>query len=67
VYDDDWLNEMRNGKGTLRYANGDVYEGYRLEDNSNGTGANGNVYEGDWLDEKRNGKGTLRYANGDVS
>ena len=43
-----------------------MYEGVWLEDNSNGSCANGDVIEGDWLDEKRNGKDTLRNANGDV-
>ena len=41
-----------NGKGTLKYANGDVYEGDFDEGVEHGKGtlkyANGDVYEGDW-------------------
>jgi hypothetical protein len=40
------------GKGTMKYFNGDVYEGGWIEDKKHGKGimkySNNDVYEGDW-------------------
>ena len=70
VYEGDFINNKRTGKGVYRWANGDVYEGDSLDGERTGKGvyrwANGDVYEGDWLDGYQTGKGVFRWANGDV-
>ena len=59
-----------NGRGTLRFANGNVYEGDFKNNVREGKGtlrfANGEVYEGDFKNGRREGKGTYRFANGEV-
>jgi len=46
VYEGQWNNDQRNGKGNFEY-------------NSLGTltCSNGDVYKGDWKDDSKNGKG----------
>jgi hypothetical protein len=67
VYEGDWKDNKRDGKGKMTFANGDVYEGDWKDNKRDGKGketfANGNVYEGDWKDDKRNGKGKETWAN----
>ena len=69
IYQGDWYNNKKKGKGTMTYANGDNYDGYWRDDkmNSNGifTYANGDLYFGEWKNDKKEGKGTMRYKNGD--
>ena len=61
---------MRSGKGTMKYKNGDFYDGNWMDDRKNGKGimryANGDVYEGEWFVDVIFGKGLMRYNNGDV-
>jgi hypothetical protein len=64
-------DKIHAGRGTMKYASGDVYEGELKDgDNRHGRGmyryANGNVYEGEWKDDRRHGRGTNRFADGDV-
>jgi len=51
VYEGDFLNDMRIGKGTIKFADGRklIILG---------------VYEGDFLNDMRSGKGTLKFADG---
>ena len=62
--------DNREGRGTLRYANGDVYEGEYKEGKKEGRGtmryANGSVYEGEWKGGKNDVCGTYRCASGRV-
>ena len=55
----------RNGKGTMKYANGDVYDGLWFENKRNGKGTmtyvNGDVYEGLWQADKFQGIGTFTH------
>ena len=43
---------MKNGKGILKFNNGDIYDGDWRDDEKNGKGiyqfSNGDSYEGDW-------------------
>ncbi len=55
---------------TIRYDNGDVYEGDISGVNRNGNGkmtfsATGDVYEGGFLNDEMSGYGVMTYANGD--
>ena len=70
VYEGEFVDGKRNGKGKYTYADGTVYEGDFIDGNFNGKGkytfANGDVYEGDFIDDKRTGKGKYTFANGTV-
>ena len=48
--------------GTMKYRDGDVYEGDWLEGEMHGKGImkylDDDIYEGDWFEGKRQGKGT---------
>lgn len=61
---------QREGRGTYRFAAGDVYEGDWKADEREGRGrmsyANGGVYEGDYTANMKQGLGTYLYASGDV-
>ena len=58
------------GWGTIRFADGDVYEGEWKADEKEGRGTyryvSGNVYEGEFKTGEKEGRGTCRYADGDV-
>ena len=68
------VNNLKEGKGKITFANGNIYEGEFKDDLKNGNGkftfANGNIYEGEFKDDMRHGKGTLYckeiYDDGDV-
>ncbi len=59
---------MPHGKGTVTYANGDVYEGNfdmgKLSGEGIMTYKNGSVFKGNWKKDKREGKSVLTTANG---
>ena len=58
------------GRGTMVFASGDMYEGQWLAGERQGRGkltnATGNVYEGEWAKDERHGHGKDTYATGDV-
>lgn len=61
----DYLNR------TIRYDNGDIYEGDIKGLARNGVGkmtfaATGDVYEGGFVNDKMTGQGKMTYANGDI-
>ena len=64
-----WAGQME-GRGTLRLASGDVYEGEWKADKKEGRGTiwlvGGDMYEGEYKAGKEEGHGTCRYADGDV-
>jgi len=70
VYDGEWVDRIREGKGKYTYADGAVYEGDWKNDVREGKGkytlACGSVYEGDWKSDKQEGKGKYTSASGDV-
>ena len=59
---------VRQGYGTFKYNNGDVYTGNWYNNKRSGRGTckykNGDTYEGDWKNDTCQ-DGTLTYANGD--
>ncbi len=59
---------VRQGYGTFKYNNGDVYTGNWYNNKRSGRGTckykNGDAYEGDWKNDTCQ-DGTLTYANGD--
>lgn len=62
---------LKHGKGVWTGVNGDVYDGYYVDDKRNGKGwckwANGDTYTGDWLNGTKHGVGQNKWvANGDV-
>ena len=60
----------KEGFGTFRFANGDVYEGEWKAGQREGRGtfrfADSAVYEGEYKADKKEGRGTYRYADGAV-
>eukprot|EP00964_Phaeocystis_antarctica_P095229 scaffold61753_cov57-Phaeocystis_antarctica.AAC.2 len=58
------------GRGTMVYADGDMYEGQWLAGGRHGHGkytfATGNVYEGAYVEDLNHGHGKMTYAHGDV-
>ena len=65
-----WRDDQKHGRGTYRFASGEVYEGVFANDTMHGHGtygsADGGVYEGQFEDGKQHGLGTARHANGTV-
>ena len=75
VYQGDFVNGNRTGKGKYTWGDGssyegDVYEGDFVNGIQTGKGkytwADGEVYEGDWVNGNQTGKGKKTWANGDV-
>lgn len=70
VYEGDFVNGQRTGKGKFTWNNGDVYEGDFVDGKRHGKGkytwARGTVYEGDFWNGQRTGKGKLTRPGGDV-
>ncbi len=62
VYDGEWVNDSKEGKGTCIFFDGSKFEGYWAEDKPNGYGvfyyANGAKVEGKWNLGVREGKFT---------
>ena len=67
VYDGEWENDEREGRGDERYM-GDVYSGGWHRDKKHGKGihryANGDAFEGEFAEGKRAGHGKYVYADG---
>jgi hypothetical protein len=67
-YEGEMKEGKRNGKGTLKKADGSVYDGYWENDVKKGQGsftwANGLKFEGEFSNNLRNGPGTLFLQNG---
>lgn len=63
-------NDMRDGKGIMKYANGRQYEGEWIQDNREGKGferyPNRNTYFGQFKYGRAHGKGVYTWHNGEV-
>ena len=61
IYEGEWVNDKRNGKGNQTLPNGEVYEGEFKDDKRHGKGkcqqADGDLYEGQYANNKKHGKG----------
>ena len=70
IYEGDWKNDIREGKGIFYYKNGDIYEGECKNDVAEGKGifywSNGDRYEGEWKNNEKEGKGIKYYKNGKI-
>jgi|GEM_PF-1226592 len=60
---------LLTGKGQIKWANGDLYEGDIVKGQRHGQGrflwASGQSYSGPWVHDAAQGKGQMRFANGD--
>ena len=70
VYEGEYNAGLAEGRGVMRYADGDSYEGEWKAGLKNGQGvyrsANGDVFDGEWKADMMEGQGIFRFANGDV-
>lgn len=61
LYEGQWHDEKRHGKGKLLWTDGSFFEGQWVNDKANGYGRlihfDGDVYEGQWKDDQANGFG----------
>ncbi|KAA8537330.1 hypothetical protein F0562_026983 [Nyssa sinensis] len=68
TYKGAWVMNLKHGKGTKHYANGDHYDGEWRRGLQEGQGRyhwkNGNHYIGHWKNGKMSGNGTMIWANG---
>ena len=57
MYVGEWLNEKRDGKGTMTQVDGSKYEGDFVDDMCQGQGklkyANGDSYMGEWFQDRK--------------
>lgn len=57
------IHDKYHGLGKYTYPNGDVYEGYWVNNKRHGQGkctySSGEVYKGQWVNDKRHGQGTI--------
>lgn len=69
LYDGEFKANKKSGYGSLRYPNGDSYEGQFYNGLKHGKGRllqkNGIVYNGEWKNEKMDGFGVLELASGE--
>ena len=70
VYEGDYQDDKKHGKGRCTLPSGAVYEGDWQDDKRHGKGrvtySSGDVYEGVWQDDKKHGKGRYTTAAGEV-
>jgi len=69
VYEGDFVDNRKHGKGKVTYANGDFYEGDWVNDKYHGFGLlskDGNTFEGNWVDGKLHGFGRYAFPDGSV-
>ena len=68
-YEGQWLNNMRHGKGTMRF-NDDVYVGDWQQDKRHGNGTQiregGIECEGQWQNDNLHGEAICHFPNGDI-
>ncbi len=69
IYEGQWENDFKHGKGVEKFANGTVFEGYYVNGKPEGIGRyawpNGEFYEGEWLNGMKHGSGMWKGAKGD--
>ena len=69
MYDGEFVNGLKEGKGIYNYSNGDLYIGLFSKGEKEGFGVyyynNGDTYEGIFSHNEKNGKGKYYYSNGE--
>mmetsp|Transcript_19509 Transcript_19509/g.64693 ORF Transcript_19509/g.64693 Transcript_19509/m.64693 type:complete len:357 (-) Transcript_19509:3501-4571(-) len=67
TYEGDIVDGKKQGKGIMKYRNGDIYTGAWKNNMMNGEGTmvytNGEKYHGEWINDRRNGKGTHHFKD----
>ncbi|MGD1841844.1 MAG: MORN repeat-containing protein [Thermonemataceae bacterium] len=70
IYEGNWRNNIRHGKGKYTWENEDVYEGEYTNGKREGYGtyifANQVKYEGEWKNDLRHGKGKMYSQEGKI-
>ena len=65
IYDGEYEDDLPNGQGIMKYANGKQYAGVFVDGEMQGRGTytdvDGSGYDGGWKDGKRHGHGTGHY------
>jgi len=69
-YDGDWKNKAAHGYGSMKWQNGDRYEGDWVDGVRQGKGkyvskSSGGVYDGEYRNDKKDGSGKYVWSNGD--
>ncbi len=67
MYNGEWLNNRKNGIGSLKFADGDHYTGQFCDDKFNGQGtyitAEGKVISGEWVNNQLPSKNDQMFYN----
>ena len=70
TYVGEWKDDLRNGQGTYKWTNGDIYKGKWIEDKRHGQGQytwhDGSIYKGNYSHGIRSGYGIYYYVNGSI-
>lgn len=71
IYEGEWYNGHRHGRGIVLYADGLMYEGMWYKGKEHGKGDlmlsdRTIVYTGDWYEGYFHGQGTYHFPNGDI-
>ena len=69
IYEGEFLEELKDGKGVMKYKGGNKYDGDWKKDKKEGKGIfiykSGSKYEGDFKNNVKDGHGLFTYKNGD--
>ena len=69
-YTGNFVNNLKEGRGTMIYGNGNKYEGQFSKDKKEGYGimlySNGEKYEGEFKDDVKEGYGIYHYLDGET-
>ena len=70
TYAGEWKDNLRNGQGTYKWTNGDIYKGKWIKDKRHGLGQytwiDGSIYKGNYSHGIRSGYGIYYYVNGSI-
>jgi hypothetical protein len=68
LYEGEWINGIKEGRGIYRYTDGRYYEGEWKNDKKEGHGiyryTDGRYYEGEWKNDKKEGQGFFNFLDG---
>lgn len=70
LYDGEWREGKKHGKGRFSFASGSTYEGEWRDDRRHGEGmlsySDGDRYQGGWREDKKHGTGVCTFSDGVV-